>query len=86
MQCFRLSYSPTPLSSQVSTTLVAITDKDMLDKNIQSAFTLLTDKERELQKEVERRFFEPLKQRHWEGMEVTDYWRMMKKKNLAQPS
>ena len=65
---------------------MAITDKEMLDKNIQSALTSLTEREREVKDEVERRFFKPLVQQHWEGVEVGDYWRMMKEHHLTQPS
>ena len=42
----------------VVSTLIAITDKEMLDKNIASTLTPLTEKEREVQEEIERRFFQ----------------------------
>ena len=56
----------------------------MLDKNIASTLTPLTEKEQEVQEEIERSFFQP-PQRHSEGAEPASYWRMMREQGLLQP-
>ena len=50
-----------------------MTDQAMVDANVDAVLRPLTDKEKEVQKEIERRFFKPLKQRHWEGVEIEEH-------------
>ena len=47
----------------------------MLEKNIHSTLTLLTETEKQVKAEIEERFFKPLSQRHWEGVDVERYWK-----------
>ena len=54
---------------------MAIKDVTILEKNIQSALTPLSDYEQTVLEEITREFFEPLSVRHWEGREVQQYWR-----------
>ena len=42
----------------------------------------LTEKEREVQEEIERRFFKPLLLKHLEGMELREYWQTMKQDSV----
>ena len=42
----------------------------MVDTNVDAVLMRpLTEKEQEVQEEIERRFFQLLSQRHWEGVE-----------------
>ena len=50
----------------------------MVDTNVDAVLRPLTEKEREVQEEIERRFFKPLPQKHWEGVELRKYWQAMK--------
>ncbi len=54
---------------------MAIKDIAMLERNIQSALTPLSDYERTVLEDITREFFEPLSVRHWEGKEVQQYWK-----------
>ena len=47
----------------------------MLEKNIHSALTRLTETEKQVKAEIEERFFKSLSQRHWEGVDVERYWK-----------
>ena len=44
---------------QVTTTLVSMSDTVMVDTNVDAVLRPLTEKEREVQEEIERRFFKP---------------------------
>ena len=57
----------TPTLLQVTTTPVSMSDTVMVDTNVDAVLRPLTEKEREVQEEIERRFFKPLPQKHWEG-------------------
>ena len=46
---------------------VSMTNTVMVDTNVNAVLRPLTEKEREVQEEIERRFFELLPQKHWEG-------------------
>ena len=51
----------------------------MVDTNVDAVLMRpLTEKEQEVQEEIERRFFQLLPQRHWEGVELKEYWQAMK--------
>ena len=39
----------------------------MVDTNVDAVLRPLTEKEREVQEKIEKRFFKPLPQKHWEG-------------------
>lgn len=53
----------------------------MLEQNIHSALTLLTETEKQVKAEIEERFFKSLSQRHWEGVDVERY---LKKLEIAR--
>ena len=38
----------------------------------------LTEREREVKDYIMKHFFEPLKQKHWEGVEIQEYRKKMK--------
>ena len=63
---------------QVTTTLVSMSDTAMVDTNVDAVLRPLTEKEKEVQEEIERRFFKPLPQKHWEGVELREYWQTIK--------
>ena len=49
----------------------------MVDANVDAVLRPLSDKEKEVKEVIERSFFQPLKQRHWEGVELKEYWQAM---------
>jgi hypothetical protein len=53
-------------------------DEDLIRRNCESVLNPLSDKETEIKDYVEERFFKPLMLRHWEGVEVQQYWKAMK--------
>ena len=63
---------------QAVTTLVSMMDTTMVDTNVDAVLRPLTEKEREVQEEIEKSFFQLLPQRHWEGVELKEYWQAMK--------
>ena len=70
-------------ASQAVTTLVSMNDNDMVDTNIDAVLNPLNAKEKEVVDHIEEAFFCPLKQRHWEGVEIAQYWKVMKERGLA---
>ena len=50
----------------------------MLDRNLSAILDPMTEKEKRVKEEIERRFFSRLSQRHWEGIEVQEYRKQMK--------
>ena len=65
------------------TTLVSMNDNDMVDANIDAVLNSLSSKEKDVIDHMEQNFFRPLKQRHWEGVEVAQYWQVMKERGLT---
>lgn len=59
------------------TTLTAISDVAMLEKNIDAVVTPLTDREREVKEVLESQFFSQLSQSHWEGVELKEYLKQL---------
>ena len=58
---------------QCATTLVSMCDMKILESNLDSALRPLTEKEEEVKDYVEKHFFAPLSQRHWEGVEIAQH-------------
>lgn len=56
-----------------------MTDEDMVKHNCEAVLNTLNDTEVEIKEHIENRFFKPLSLRHWEGVEVKEYWKAMKK-------
>ena len=56
-------------------------NRAMVNTNVDAVLRPLTDKEEEVKEEIERSFFRPLKQRHWEGVELKEYWQAKGKNN-----
>ena len=63
---------------QVTTTLVSMSDTVMVDTNVDAVLRPLTEKTWEVQEEIEKKFFKLLPQKHWEGVELREYWQAMK--------
>ena len=63
---------------QAVTTLVSMCDTVTVDKNLDGALRPLTDKEEEVKDYIEKTYFTPLSQRHWEGVEPELYWKAVK--------
>lgn len=64
---------------QVSTTLVSMTDEDMLAKNLKAASNPLTEHEAKVRDYILHMYFGPVRVKHWEGVEVAQYRREMRK-------
>ena len=45
----------------------------MLDRNLSAVLNPMTEKEKTVAEDLER-FFSRLPQRHWEGVELKEYW------------
>ena len=53
-------------------------DRTILNSNVDAVLRPLTDTEREVKEYIEKTYFVPLAQRHWEGVEVKEYWNTLK--------
>ena len=58
---------------QVSTTLVSMNDDVTVRKNIDATLNPLTTHEAHIRDYIIKKYFAPLKQKHWEGAEVKKY-------------
>ena len=56
-------------------------DNATLDTNLDAVCRPLTEREREVKDYVMKHFFEPLKQKHWEGVEIQEYKKKIKTTN-----
>jgi aryl-alcohol dehydrogenase-like predicted oxidoreductase len=70
----RLALNYSTSFKEAATTLVSMCDTEMVDKNIDAAINPLTDHEQEVQEHLINDVFGNLTQRHWEGVELIDYW------------
>lgn len=52
-------------------------DEDMIRCNCDSALKPPSSKEIQIKDDMEEMFFKPLTLRHWEGVEVKEYWKIM---------
>ena len=52
----------------------------MFDKNLDAVMRPLTDKEEKVRVYIQQKFFAPLKQPHWENIEVEQYWKELGRK------
>ena len=53
-------------------------DENMFRQNCDSVLNPLSSKEIQIKDNMEEMFFKPLTLRHWEGVEVKEYWENMK--------
>jgi len=65
--CYRL------FPSQIPTTLTSITTPAMLDANLSTIYNGLTSDELEVKQYIMKTFFDPLKLKTWEGVELQQY-------------
>ena len=69
---------------QVSTTLVGVGQRELLEKNLEDATNKLDGEERKMLQELEEKYFRFLPSSHWETGEVANYWKIMKEKHFKQ--
>ncbi|XP_019848669.1 PREDICTED: L-galactose dehydrogenase-like [Amphimedon queenslandica] len=69
----RLAVNYSTSFDEVVTTLVTISDTQMLDRNLSAVLSPMTEKEKKVAGDLEK-FFSRLPQRHWEGVELKEYW------------
>lgn len=50
----------------------------VLESNLDATLRPLTEKEKEVKDYIEKTFFAPLPQRHWEGVEIKQYWETLR--------
>ncbi|KAK3784892.1 hypothetical protein RRG08_056847 [Elysia crispata] len=81
----RLGLRFTLEEEEIPTTLVSTASRANLLKNLQSVYTPLDDNEKLVLKEVMAKYMEPLKNAHWEGVEVADYWQKIKSLQETSP-
>uniref|UniRef100_A0A1L8E136 Putative oxidoreductase n=1 Tax=Nyssomyia neivai TaxID=330878 RepID=A0A1L8E136_9DIPT len=62
-----------------ATFLVGMQSLELLNMNLDVYFNGLTDKENAIKDRIKRDIFSKLKQKHWEGIEVSRYWSEMEK-------
>ena len=60
--------------SQIPTTLTSITTPAMLDANLSTIYNGLTSDELEVKQYIMKTFFDPLKVKTWEGVELQQYY------------
>ena len=64
---------PSTIPLQVPTTLTSITTPAMLDANLSTIYDGLTADELEVKQYIIKTFFDPLKVKTWEGVELQQY-------------
>ncbi|KAK7109310.1 uncharacterized protein [Littorina saxatilis] len=74
----RLAMDFTLSQTDIPTTLVSTASLKNLHKNIESVYVALISEEKAVQQEVMDRFMKPLKNKHWEGVELAEYRRQLK--------
>lgn len=52
---------------------------DMIEKCIDAVLQPLSEKETTVRDHIVKEYFTPLKQKHWEGVELKDYWQELKR-------
>lgn len=62
------------LQQEVATTLVSSASLENMKKNLDTVHTPLTEQEQEVSNYVIKKYMEPLQMKHWEGVEVAQYW------------
>jgi len=72
-------------NENIPTTLVSTAKLSEIQPNIAAVSESLTPSEREVMHYVMKTFFEPLKVKHWEGVELKRYWVKMRALNAVQP-
>ncbi|XP_071942080.1 uncharacterized protein [Antedon mediterranea] len=63
--------------SQVSTTLCGVASLDILEKNLLVVHEPLSQLELQTMQEVSDKYFKPLENKTWEGVEVNKYWKKL---------
>ncbi|KAL5457400.1 hypothetical protein EMCRGX_G034652 [Ephydatia muelleri] len=74
----RLAINYSASFKEVTTTLVSMITKTMVDSNIEASCLPLTKKEAEVRDYIKRAFFDPLNFKHWEGIELERYRKTIK--------
>ena len=62
---------------QITTTLVSMNDDVTVRKNIAATLNPLTKHEAHVRDCIIKKYFSPLKQKHWEGVEVEKYQKQL---------
>ena len=78
------THSHCHLSVQVTTTLVSMNDRDLVNKNIEAALCPLSHKEQTVMNEIMQQYLNPFRQKHWEGVELEQYQRELQQ--IKQPN
>ena len=78
------THSHCHISVQVTITLVSMNDRDLIDKNIEAALCPLSLKEQTVMNEIMQQYLNPLRQKHWEGVELEQYQRELQQ--IKQPN
>ncbi|XP_059146691.1 uncharacterized protein LOC131934638 isoform X2 [Physella acuta] len=63
----------------IPTTLLSTASLTELQKNLVTVSTPLTDKEQQVLNDVIEKFMAPLNNANWEGVEVAEYWKQLKR-------
>ena len=71
-------------NGQVSTTLVGVGQRELLEKNLEDATNELDGEERKMLQELEENFFGFMPATHWETGEVANYWKIIKENHFQQ--
>lgn len=62
----------------VATHLLGNNNSDILRQNLDNVFSPPTTQEEELRRKVKEKFFDPLPQKHWEGLQVAEHWAILR--------
>ena len=54
-------------------------DDVTVTKNVDATLNLLTEHEADVRDYIMMKYFVPIKQKHWEGVEVEKYWQRIAK-------
>lgn len=66
---------------RIASTLYSTSKLTKLETNLDVVTNGITDEEKQLMHEVIERFFDPLENKSWEGIEVEAYWKKMKERD-----
>lgn len=62
----------------VTTHLLGNNNSDILRQNLDNFLTPPTQREEELRRTIKEKFFDPLPEKHWEGVELARHWEIMR--------
>ena len=58
---------------------MSMNEEEILDKNLNAALNPLTEHEAYVMASIQHKFFAPVRLKHWEGVEVSNYQEEMNK-------